>query len=146
MISDPAGIVNVLAGATGLLPRQNLALIVELHGHADHVIARFLDQGGRGRAIDAAGHGDDDAGVLGLLIAQAQIDHGGAFRGAHGRNIGVPRAGASLPARSRRGTDRAPGCPRGPIHPAFAGSPSGNPDDTGPARPKPWSRTGRADE
>ncbi len=40
------------------------AVVVELQRDADDVIALGLEQRGRHRQIDAAGHGDDDAGVL----------------------------------------------------------------------------------
>jgi hypothetical protein len=38
-------------------------MVVKLESHADDVIALLLQLGGHDRGIDAAGHGDDDAGL-----------------------------------------------------------------------------------
>ncbi len=64
---DVARVVDVLAGAAGALAVGRRAMVVELHRHADDVVA-FARQQRRGDArIDAARHRDDDAGVLGGL-------------------------------------------------------------------------------
>ena len=63
-LGDAAGVVDVLAGAAGALAVRRLAVIVELQRHADDVVAGALQQAGDDRGIDAAGHGDDDAGPL----------------------------------------------------------------------------------
>ena len=64
-LGDVARIVDVLPGATGALAVGRGAMVVELERDADHVVALGLQQRGRHRGIDAAGHGDDDTGVGG---------------------------------------------------------------------------------
>ena len=63
-LGDAAGVVDVLAGAAGAFAVGGGAVVVKLQGDADHVIALGLEQGSGHRTIDAAGHGDDDTGVL----------------------------------------------------------------------------------
>ena len=63
-LGHAARVIDVLAGATGAFAVGRRAMVVELQRHADHVIALGLKQRGRHRRIDAAGHGDDDTGVL----------------------------------------------------------------------------------
>ena len=60
---DLAGIVNILAGTAAADPAGGGAVIIELHGDADDIIACDLQHGRNDRAIDAARHGDDDAGT-----------------------------------------------------------------------------------
>ena len=57
-------VVDVLAGAAGLGPPHRLAVVVELERDPDDVIAGLGQERGRHRAVDAAGHGDDDAAIL----------------------------------------------------------------------------------
>ena len=62
---DAARVVDVLAGAAGALPVGRLAVVVELQRHADDVVAGPLEKAGDNGGIDAARHGDDDAGSSG---------------------------------------------------------------------------------
>ena len=66
-LGHAAGVVNVLSGATGTLFRQRRAVIVKLQGHADHVIAFGLQPGRDDRAVHAARHRHDNAGIGGGL-------------------------------------------------------------------------------
>ena len=59
----PAGILNVLPGATRALARRRLAMIVELQRDADDVVAFRPQQGRDDRGIDPAGHGHHHAGI-----------------------------------------------------------------------------------
>ena len=62
---DVAGVVDVLAGAAGALAVRRLAMIVELHRHADDVVALAASIAATTRRIDAARHRHDDARVFG---------------------------------------------------------------------------------
>ena len=82
-VGDRAGVVDVLAGAAGALAVGRRAMVVELQRHADDVIALGLEQRRRHRGIDAAGHGDDDAGVLRAAFEVEAVEHSGrGFRRA----------------------------------------------------------------
>ena len=86
---DRAGVVDVLPGAAGALAVSCRAVVVELQGNADDVIALGLEQRGRHRGIDAAGHGDhDDARVLRrplqIEAVQFPADHGAVARAPSG--------------------------------------------------------------
>ena len=61
---DHAGVMDVLAGAAGALAVGRRAMIVELKGDPDDVVALRLEQRRGHRGIDAARHGDDDPDVL----------------------------------------------------------------------------------
>jgi hypothetical protein len=74
-IGDTASVVDILSGTAGALAAHGLAVVVELERDADYVIAGPLHQRGRDRAVDAAGHGDDDAGITRLLV-DAEAVHG----------------------------------------------------------------------
>jgi hypothetical protein len=63
-LGDAARVVDILASAAGALAVGRRAMIVELQGDADHVIALGLEQRGGDRGVDAARHGNDDAGIL----------------------------------------------------------------------------------
>ena len=63
-LGDRARVVDVLTRAAGALAVGGGAVVVKLQRDADHVIALGLQQRRGHRGIDAAGHGDDDAGVL----------------------------------------------------------------------------------
>ena len=54
----------VLAGAARAGAMRRRAMIVELQRDADDVIAFALQEAGNDGGIDAARHGDDDAGVF----------------------------------------------------------------------------------
>ena len=60
-VGDAAGVVDVLAGAAGAAPPDGLAVVVELQGDADDVVALLLEQRGDDRGVDAARHRHDDA-------------------------------------------------------------------------------------
>jgi hypothetical protein len=81
-VGHPPGIVDILAGTAGAGPPRRLAVVVELHGYADHVVAFLGQQGGGHRAVDAARHGDDDAGIAGRLI-DVQAIHAPSYGPGH---------------------------------------------------------------
>ena len=60
---DLAGVVDILAGAAAAGTAGCRAVIIELHGDADHVVAGVLQECRRDGAVDAAGHGSHDAGA-----------------------------------------------------------------------------------
>src|SRR6185369_370851 len=63
-LGHAARVVDVLAGAAGALAVGRRAVVVKLQRHADDVIALRLEQRRGHRGVDAARHGDDNAGVL----------------------------------------------------------------------------------
>src|ERR1700722_981437 len=64
--------MNVLTGATRTLPSGRGAMIVQLQGHADHLMALLVQQTGHDAAVDPAGHGDQDAHQpLNMLLTPA---------------------------------------------------------------------------
>ncbi len=83
-LGDGARVVDVAAGAAGLRAADRLAMVVELEGDSDHLGAGAGGERGDDRAVDAAGHGDDDAG-LGKRAVDLEIgDHGGRYIGRKG--------------------------------------------------------------
>ncbi len=84
-LGDHARVVDVAAGAAGALAMGGGAMIVKLQRHADDVIAFGLEQGGRDRGIDAAGHGDDDAGVFRAAFKIETVKH--CRRGSRPRSM-----------------------------------------------------------
>ena len=72
---DAAGIVDVLAGAAGALAVRRLAMVVELQGYADDLIALAGEEAGNHRGIDATRHRDDDARVFGALGNIKRVHH-----------------------------------------------------------------------
>ena len=66
-------------GAAGALAVGRGAMVVELQRHADHVIALGLEQRRGHRGIDAAGHGDDDAGVLRAAVEVEAVGHAAPY-------------------------------------------------------------------
>src|SRR5262245_44822483 len=72
---NAARVIDVLTGAAGPLAVGRGAMIVELQGDPDDVIALRLEQGGRDRGIDATGHGDDDASVCGPAVEVETVGH-----------------------------------------------------------------------
>ena len=75
-LGDAARVVDVLAGAAGALAVRRRAMVVELQRDADDVVALGLEQRRDDRGIDAAGHGDDDAGVLRPAMQVEAVEHG----------------------------------------------------------------------
>ena len=72
-VGDLLRVVNVLAGATCARAAHGFAMIVELEGDADHLRAGARGKRGRDRAVDAAGHGNDDSGIA-RGAAELKID------------------------------------------------------------------------
>ena len=70
--SDPLGhvasVVNVLAGAARPLAMGRLAMVVELHGDADDVVAFIGKERRHDGRVDSAGHGHNDARVCWRLV------------------------------------------------------------------------------
>ena len=106
---DVAGVVNVLAGAAGALAVGRRAVVVELHRHADDVVALARQQRRRDARIDAARHRDDDARGLGRLGQAEAVER-------TRRRVPGKRRGQHQSVRSRCGTGRliASGGRRGP--------------------------------
>ena len=75
-LRDAAGIMDVLARAAGARPVRGLAMIVELHRHADDVIALALQHSGDDRGIDPARHRDDNPIVFGATRKVEAVEHG----------------------------------------------------------------------
>jgi hypothetical protein len=80
-LGDIARVMDVLTGAAGALAMGGRAMIVELQRDADDVVALGLQQRGRHRGIDPAGHGDDDPGILGAAVEVQTVEHGSGHRG-----------------------------------------------------------------
>ena len=108
-VGHRAGVVDVLAGAARALAMRRRPVVVKLERDADDVIALGLQKRGRHRRVDAAGHGDDDAGVLRAPFEVETVAHSGSgFRrtpvfpgiGAKGITIGTD-FGQAMWARSR---------------------------------------------
>ncbi len=89
-----AGVVDVLPGAAGALAVGRLAMVVELQGDADDVVALGLEQRRGDRGIDAARHGDHHAGVLRPAFDIEAVEH--CFHPGRGPNWGKSRAGDTL--------------------------------------------------
>ena len=101
-VGDPAGIVDVLAGAAASRPARGLAMVIELQGNADDVVALLFQQRRGDRAVDAARHGDDDAG-LARRLEVAERGHG------RGYGTGTPGRASGSPRRQPSGSEAAPG-------------------------------------
>ena len=56
-------------------------MVVELEGDPDHFGAGARRQRGDDRAVDSAGHGDDDAGLAGGPVELEIGDHDGRYIG-----------------------------------------------------------------
>ena len=80
-VGDVAGVVDVLPGAAGALAVRRRPMVVKLQRHADDVIALLLQKRGGHRRVDAAGHGDDDAGVLRAPFEVETVAHSGSGPG-----------------------------------------------------------------
>src|SRR5271163_3372611 len=64
VLGDAAGVIHVVDGAAAAehllghaLLAGEAALVPELHGQADELVAFRLEHGGDGRGVDSAGHG-----------------------------------------------------------------------------------------
>ena len=64
---DVARVVDVLAGAAGALAMGRRAVVVELHRHADDVVALAASSAATTVELTPPGHRHDDAGVRGRL-------------------------------------------------------------------------------
>src|SRR5581483_1177526 len=101
-LGDIARVVDVLACAAGALAVRRRAMVVELQRDADDVVTLLLQQQGRGRGIDAAGHGDDDPGILRTAFEIERVAHGvgQSERSAGGASrldmVGKPYCGPGL--------------------------------------------------
>ena len=89
-LGDRAGVVDVLAGAAGALAMGRRAMVVELQRDADHVVALRLEQRRGHRGIDAAGHGDDDTGVLRTAFEIETVGHGASVITSRGLGLRQP--------------------------------------------------------
>ncbi len=87
---DVAGVVDVLAGAAGALAMRRRAVIVELHGQADDIIALARQHRGDDAGIDAARHRHDDARIRRRLWQAQGIDAGAAQRRRWDMRISQP--------------------------------------------------------
>lgn len=96
--------MNVDAGATGLGLGDGGAMVVKLQGDADDVIAFRLHQRGHDRAVDAAGHGDDDTRILRAAGQIQTVSHFSSFQ----KSWPISHAGGM--------------CPPGPPHGAGTGA------------------------
>ena len=72
-VGDHLRVIDVLARAAGARSAHRFAMIVELQGDADHLGAGARGERGRDRAVDAAGHGNDDSGIA-QGAAELKID------------------------------------------------------------------------
>ena len=99
-LGDRAGVVDVLAGATGALAVGRRAMVVELQRDADHVIAGLGEQRRGDRGIDPARHRDDNARVRRPTLDIEPVEHGhtisAAPRRRHGRPLPCPCTGEFL--------------------------------------------------
>ena len=59
-VGDHARVVDVLPGAARPGALHRLPVVVKLERHPDDLSARARGERGHDRAVDAAGHGDDD--------------------------------------------------------------------------------------
>src|SRR5258708_39754644 len=92
-----AGVVDVLAGATGALSMRGGAMIVQLERNADYVVTFGLEERSRDGRIDAARHGDDNPRVCRPTFNIETVSHlptgrscGGYLPAAPGRAVILP--------------------------------------------------------
>lgn len=67
-LANPARVVDILSGTTRPGTMHRSTVVVELQRDAEHVVALALQDAGHHRAVDAAGHGNDDAGIFRTLV------------------------------------------------------------------------------
>ncbi len=92
-VRDVAGVMNVLPGAARPFAARRGTMIVELQRHADHLMARLMQQPGDHRTIHPAGHGNNHSHCrapglailagLGVAHAGGQAHHEPVERLAH---------------------------------------------------------------
>ena len=111
-----AGVKDILSGAAGADAVLGLALVVKLHGDADHVIALLLEQGRDHRGIDAARHGHDHAGVFRPAGQVERVERGRCCGihefGSRGRPWSVSSPWTLFRAPAVQGDERKTGVPR----------------------------------
>ncbi len=90
VLGDPAGVVDVLAGAARALAARRSAVVVELERDADRVIAGGLDETRRDRAVDAPRHRNDHARAVGDAVEASETSHVDGGRGCRGRHSVKP--------------------------------------------------------
>ena len=81
-IGDPPGVIDVLPRAAGALALDRRAVVVELQGDPDHLVAVAFQQRRGDAGIDTARHGDHHAGAFGRLLQAQAVErgvHGGAL-------------------------------------------------------------------
>ena len=74
-LGDIARVVDILPGAAGALAMGGRAMVVKLQRDADDIVALGLQERGRNRGIDAAGHGDNDPCVLRTAFKVQTVEH-----------------------------------------------------------------------
>jgi hypothetical protein len=74
-LGDPAGVMDILAGAARALAMGGGAVVVELQRDADDIVALGDEQRGGDRGIDAARHGDHHARVLRPAFDIEAVEH-----------------------------------------------------------------------
>ena len=74
-VGDAARVLNVLAGAAGALAADRLAMVVELKGNADDIVAFGLHQRRDDRGVDSAGHCDHHAGIGWAALKVKAVKH-----------------------------------------------------------------------
>ncbi len=78
---DVPRVVDILPGATGALAMGGFAMVVELHRHADDIVALGGERGRGDRRIDAARHSHDNAGLRRRLAQAKAIQRRASGRG-----------------------------------------------------------------
>jgi hypothetical protein len=78
-LGDAARIIDVLTGAARALAVGCRAVVVELQRHADHIVTLGLEQRGRHRRVDTAGHGDDDTRIFRPAVKIETVRHGASY-------------------------------------------------------------------
>src|SRR4029077_8177607 len=73
------GIIDILTRTAGALAMDRCTMVVELQGHADHIVALRLEQSSSHRGVDAAGHGDNDTGVLRSTVEIETVEHDASY-------------------------------------------------------------------
>ena len=66
---DAPRVVQVVDRAAGPEADLSLALVIQLHREADHLVALLRQERSGHRGVDAAGHGYDDAHSFGISFS-----------------------------------------------------------------------------
>jgi hypothetical protein len=106
LLGHAAGVVDVAARAAGALLGQRRAVIVELQGDADHVIAFLGQHRGHDGTVDAARHGDDDPRLGGRFGEAERIERIGPVE-RHGAGSFVKGVGSCREYRKNRPIHKA---------------------------------------